>query len=223
MRIGTWNLAGRWSDAHSGFLRDLDCDVVLLTEVSERVEVPDHHLHLAETQMAAKRRWAGVLSREPLSPMPDPHPASAMATDGAWTYCSSILPWRSCGDRYPWVGERHADKTEACVAALLERLPLEGLVWGGDWNHALSGREWSGSIGGRSAIAAALDELGLDVPTAALPHQIDGLLSIDHVAVPTGTRAVATAHSALVEGGRHSDHDAYVVEVQAASTTSSRG
>lgn len=223
MRIGTWNLAGRWSDAHLAFLLDLDCDVMLLTEVSERVEVPDHYLHLTESQMAARRRWAGVLSREKMKPIADPHPASAMAIVGDWTYCSSILPWRSCGDRYPWVGDRHADKTDACLAALMERLPLEGLVWGGDWNHALSGREWSGSIGGRSAITATLDELGLGVPTAALPHQLDGLLSIDHVAVPKSTRAVATAHSALIEGGRYSDHDAYVVEIQAASTTSRRG
>ena len=213
MRIGTWNLAGRWSEAHLEFLLGLDCDVLLLTEVSERVEVPDHHLHLGEEMMAARRRWAGVLSRESLTPLPDPHPASAMAVVGDVTYCSSILPWRSCGNRSPWIGERHADKTEACVSTLLEQLPPERLVWGGDWNHALSGREWSGSIGGRAAISLALDKLGLEVPTAALPHQIEGLLSIDHIAVPSGATAVATAHSALIDGGRHSDHDAYVVVV----------
>lgn len=33
MRIGTWNLAGRWSLAHQSFLEDAECDVWLLTEV----------------------------------------------------------------------------------------------------------------------------------------------------------------------------------------------
>ena len=146
-------------------------------------------------------------------PLPDPHPASAMAVVGDWTYCSSILPWRSCGSRQPWVGARHVDKAEACVATLLGEITTKRLIWGGDWNHALSGREWSGSIGGRAAITAALDKLDLEVPTASLPHQIEGLLSIDHIALPKGTGGDATAHSALIEGGRHSDHDAYVVEI----------
>jgi hypothetical protein len=33
MRIGTWNLDGRWSDEHAKFLQRQDCNVWLLTEV----------------------------------------------------------------------------------------------------------------------------------------------------------------------------------------------
>ncbi|MFC7492756.1 MULTISPECIES: hypothetical protein [unclassified Nocardioides] len=211
MRIGTWNLAGRWTPDHERFLLDLDCDVLLLTEVSERFTLAGHHLHLSEALMAPRRRWAGVASRPPLTPVPDPHPASAMAAVDGWTFCSSILPWRSCGNRDPWQGTRHADKTTAAVERLLERLPTDRFVWGGDWNHALSGREWSGSIGGRTSILAALEKLGLDVPTALLPHRIEGLLSIDHIAVPSGTEVTeATA----VDADSLSDHDAYVVELR---------
>jgi endonuclease/exonuclease/phosphatase family metal-dependent hydrolase len=214
VRIGTWNLAGRWTPAHESLLRDLDCDVLLLTEVSERLELSGYHAHLSTELMAARRRWAGILSRDELVPMPDPHPASAMARVEGLTFCSSILPWRSCGAGAVWIEGNHAAKTEHAVACLLAALPTSDLVWGGDFNHALRGREWTGSIGGRSSITAALAKLNLQVPTTDLPHQIEGLLSIDHVAVPQEAAVNAAEHvSVRLESGRLSDHDAYVVQL----------
>ncbi len=211
MRIGTWNLAGRWTPEHLAFLTALDCDVLLLTEVSERLLVDGYEMHLSEHTMAAKRRWAGVLSRSSMTPLPDPHPASAMASVGDWTFCSSILPWRSCGS-VPWGEGRHADKTRTAVDTLLKALPITGLVWGGDWNHALRGREYAGSIAGRAEIVAAIDALGLRAPTADLSHALPDLLTIDHIAVPTGSRITAAAQvEAALDGCRLSDHDAYVV------------
>lgn len=102
MRIGTWNLAGRWDDRHRALLEMMDCDVLLLTEVSERLAVPGYDLHLGRQLMAPKRRWAAVASRLPGSPEPDPHGASAMVALEGLRVCSSILPWRSCGTRAPW-------------------------------------------------------------------------------------------------------------------------
>lgn len=84
--------------------------------------------------------------------------------------CASILPWRSCGTRDPWTGSTTAVKTAAAVACVEAATPV---VWGGDWNHALSGRE---------SILDAVDRLGLQIPTASAQHQID-LLSIDHIAI----------------------------------------
>ncbi len=86
-------------------------------------------------------------------------------------------------------------------------------MWGGDWNHALTGKEYAGSMGGRRAVVAALESLGLEATTTNLPHAIDGLLSIDHVAVPDGIQAMASRIVVDCEGRRLSDHDAYVVEV----------
>jgi hypothetical protein len=216
VRIGTWNLAGRWSAHHADLLLAADCDLWLLTEVSERTTLPGYTLHVSTTEMARKRRWAGVASRLPLWPEPDPHPASARAQVGSFTCVSSVLPWRSA-TKEPWVGDRHADRTDHAVATLTEPLKItDRLVWGGDWNHALTGREYAGSQGGRRAIEQALDRLRLDVPTAELPHRIDGLRSIDHVAVPQGWSKDATRLIAEQEhdGKRLSDHDAYVVEVE---------
>jgi endonuclease/exonuclease/phosphatase family metal-dependent hydrolase len=212
MRIGTWNLAGRWSREHHQFILALDCDVLLLTEVSERVSLDGYCSHLGEGRMSPKRRWAGVFSRDPITALSDPHPASALARVGELTYCSSILPWRSCGNRAPWVGSTHGDKTAHAVEQLLNVLPRSTLVWGGDWNHALSGREYAGSIDGRAALLKAVAELGLTVPTTDLPHRLEGLLAIDHIAVGNATEVrAAERHAPSVNGRFLSDHDAYVV------------
>ena len=214
MRIGTWNLAGRWTPEHLEFLVEMDCDVLLLTEVSERLVLPGYAARLSDQEMAPKRRWAGVFSRQGLTPLPDPHPASAMARVDGLTFCSSILPWRSCGNRDPWHEGPHALKTERTIDALLQALPTTDLVWGGDWNHALRGREWSGSQGGRTSIIDAVAKLNLQVPTTDLPHQIDGLLSIDHIAVPATAQVVAATRVSARQGAaRLSDHDAYVVQL----------
>ena len=214
MRIGTWNLAGRWTDEHRTLMLGADCDVWLLTEVKERTTLPGYTVHVTQSLMAPRTRWAGIASRLPMASSPDPHPASAQARIGSTTYVSSVLPWRNCASRPPWVGARHADKTRNAVDDLLLRLrAADRVVWGGDWNHALTGREYAGSAGVRAAVAGALDELGLVAPTAELPHRIDGLLSIDHVAVPEDAAGVATRVVAEKDGKRLSDHDAYVVEM----------
>jgi endonuclease/exonuclease/phosphatase family metal-dependent hydrolase len=218
VRIGTWNLDGRWSTEHRTLMLDADCDVWLLTEVNERTTLPGYAVHLSGSAMAPRSRWAAIASRLPMASSPDPHPASAQAQVGATTYVSSVLPWRSCGSRSPWVGERHAEKAAHAVDDLLLRLrATDRLVWGGDWNHALTGREYAGSAGGRAAIAGALEELSLVVPTAELSHRIDGLLSIDHVAVPQDISAAATRILAEAGEKRLSDHDAYVIEMASRS------
>ncbi|PUA82454.1 endonuclease/exonuclease/phosphatase family protein [Nocardioides currus] len=215
MRIGTWNLAGRWSEDHAFLLLEAQCDVWLLTEVSDRTDLPEHELHISEAFMAPRRRWAGVASRLPMEIRPDPHPASARVRIDSTTYVSSVLPWRSCGSRPPWVGERHVEKTSNAVDELVTNLrDTERLVWGGDWNHALTGREYAGSQGGRTAIFGAVEQRGLHVPTSDLPHAIDGLLSIDHIAIPAGWSGVASRVVAEHDGRRLSDHDAYVVDVE---------
>lgn len=76
--------------------------------------------------------------------------------------------------------------------AIIETLSrTEPVIWGGDCNHALSGREYAGSAAGRAHPRTALGKLGLSARTQELPHRIEGLLSIDHIAAPTGWPARA--------------------------------
>jgi len=52
VRIGTWNLAGRWSDHHRDLILAADCDVWLLTEVNERTSLPGYAIHLSQGDRA---------------------------------------------------------------------------------------------------------------------------------------------------------------------------
>jgi len=211
MRIGTWNLEGRWSPAHGEFLGSLRCDVLLLTELHQETRVPGMRGRTTYGLMAPGRFWAGVFSAGGLAGFPDPHPASALGMADGLLLCGSVLPWRSCGRGYPWIGERQGDKTAAAVAPIARlRSPL---IWGGDWNHALEGPDHAGSRDGRDHILGVVAHLGLQVPTAELAG-CGGERSIDHIAVPKEmTVRDAAQVTAALDGRRMSDHDAYVVEV----------
>lgn len=213
MRIATWNLAGRWDARHAELLDGLDCDLLLLTEVSERVELRDYQLHLGEALMMPRRRWAGIAARSGLAAEPDPHFASAAALVDGVRVVSSILPWRGCGDRWP--GHNTHERTRLAVEEVELAKPQ---IWGGDFNHAFEGREYAGSKAGRADILSAVERLGLQVPTAAVPHKLAGLLTIDHIAVPTNW-VVESAER--VPAGVLSDHDAYVVSAEGQQAASS--
>ena len=143
----------------------------------------------------------------------DPHPASALATIGKLVFCSSVLPWRSGPRNAPWAGVRHGDMVKAALDDLIAVLPRTGLVWGGDWNQSLAPPDYSGSKDGLRHIQAAVEKLGLQMPTAALAHRLPGLMSIDHIAVARGTAVKGSGRVvAAVAGVRLSDHDLYWVE-----------
>lgn len=104
---------------------------------------------------------------------------------------------------------------QSVLKSLLGCLPREKLVWGGDWNHAMSGNEVAGNKQGRAHLLEVVQELGLVVPTAEVPSQVDGFqgeryLSIDHIAVTASWKVRAKRHIAC-KG--LSDHDAYIIDV----------
>lgn len=209
-------MAGWVNTDWQNFLLGADCDVWLLTEVNLDVGLAGYAMHRGGDLMAPRRHWAAVFSRVPLTPLSDPHVASAAAVIDGVTYCSTILPWRSSGGEPTWPGADpprnvHAGRTRYAVEMLLNELPHRDLVWGGDWNHALSGTEYAGSQGGRKHLMRSVTELGLQVPTAELPHRLPGLLTIDHIAVP-GSWTVRSAER--LDAAGLSDHDAYVIDAE---------
>ena len=66
LRIGTWNLAGRWSDERATLIAEQRCDVWLLTEVRNYVDFDGYHRHFSEGVIVGRRHWAAVFSRKAL-------------------------------------------------------------------------------------------------------------------------------------------------------------
>lgn len=216
MRIGTWNV-DNWllTDKHKNLIIGENCDVWLITElpagwVNDR-KFSDFHCHRSKGVMGRNQHWAAVLSFRPLIPLEDPHQASAAASVNGIMFCSTILPWRGSGGEHPWVGENHSARTADAITALLEKLPRSNLVWGGDWNHSLKGKEVAGSKRGRVHLLEAIKALNLQVPTTELFHRNDICFAIDHIGVPHDWTVISAKR--IVALGL-SDHDAYVIEVE---------
>jgi hypothetical protein len=209
VRIATWNLEGKWTPRHHGMIRSLRADLLLLTEVPAKVEIPGLSIHFTEGEMQPGRHWAAVASSAPVRPLRDPHGGTALAEIDGLRVASSILPWRNSGGAAPWAGPDQGSRTAAAVTSIRTAAPV---VWGGDWNHELTGRLYAGSTDGRASILGALDHLGLSAATDASPHRLPGARTIDHVAVPAfWTVGSVERVSAVVDGIELSDHDAYVV------------
>lgn len=220
MRIGTWNMEGKGTPAHVEFLASLNCDVLLLTEVPHGLDLGGGEMVRTGTMGAgASKDWAAVWTAGALTERESGHSWSAAAEVDRTLFVSTVLPWNLVKASGHWPGPE-ATTGERVAASLAQVAPLlrghDGpVVWGGDWNHALEGREYAGSEAGRAAIAGLVGELGLVVPTASLPHRDDGRASIDHVAVPIGwsVRSAERGVAACANGRRLSDHEAYVVKV----------
>jgi hypothetical protein len=211
MKIGTWNMDGKGSPAHIDFLRNEDCDVLLLTEVSESLSIPGYHIAFGEAEMLPRKRWAAIASKQKIIKIESPHAASVIAESAGTTYVASILPWSGSGGDPPWSGTDHPTRMNATLEALAPVLRGHPpLVWGGDWNQSLTGPERAGSLAGRATLVALLDDLEMVVPTAVLSHHIAGLRSIDHVALRGGVEQTKRV-AALDETKRLSDHDLYQV------------
>ena len=217
VRVGTWNLDGKWSSSHQALLAGAQCDIWLLTEISPKAcssqaRMGDYHCHFSKGVMARNQHWAAILSLKNICALPDPHAASAAARIDGITYCSSILPWAGSGSNpsSPWIGTSLEAMTRAAVTPIAEMLPVAKAVWGGDWNQNLfGGWEYVGSRGMRVAIESAVDSLKLRVATDKLPHQISGSHTIDHIAVPSQW-VISKAERISATG--LSDHDAYVID-----------
>lgn len=212
MRVGVWDLEGAWSADHAHLLAEAACDVWLLTDVRPRVVLEGYHQHLTAGFHADGRHWAGLLTRETIDPLPDPHPASAAAWIDGLLFCASVLPWPFADEDTPWA--EAASHTEAMTSTLADiETTLKGnpAVWGGTWSQPLAGNIVGFSPRAQEAVLTTVDTLGLVVPTASQRSRHGrGQLSIDHLAVPSAWEVVSLDTFRVDDA---SEHDAYWVEI----------
>jgi hypothetical protein len=146
--------------------------------------------------------------------------AHVLTSEGSVLVACSVMPGR--GAQTSWPGDPTARHAVRFADALHEHLTAiqqarrggQAIVWGGDFNQALTGRETAGSLAGRALLLEAFASLDLRPTTADLAHRIDGIMSIDHIAVPA-TWAVKqrTTQMPVSDAGKPlSDHALYVVE-----------
>lgn len=211
MRIGTWNLEGRWSADHADALAEADCDIWLLTEAPSRTTLDGFEQHLSAALTPGSLHWSGLLSRLSLERLPDPHPTAVAARVDGVMVCASVLPWPFADPDLPWEGESQLEQVGTTVAAVQDVLKGEVAVWGGGWNQPLHGNIVGFSRTVQTAILTAVDALGLQVPTASLTARHGrGQSSIDHVAVPASWVLAEAGKLDLPDG--FCDHDAYWVD-----------
>lgn len=114
MRIGTWNMQGKSDSRQLQFMAREDCDVWLLTEVSDTFAMAPGTTIFSDA-MSPGRAWAAVWARDGLDGMPSIHQAAALAKVGELRVCSCVLPWRAARSTWPDEGRDLASITATAI------------------------------------------------------------------------------------------------------------
>lgn len=228
VRLGTWNLdtaqPDRYRSLQADWLRQ-HADVWMLTEVHEAALKSLSSRVLSDAIEGMPRRyWSGIASIWPLEQLDSGHPTLALARAqvpslGSVLVASSVLPWRAAGKYWPsGDGEGYRDRFTSALsrhqAAVLEAMEDDLVVWGGDFNQELSGRDSVGSSVGRQALDSAFKTLELRVLTEDRLTMAGDAHPIDHIAVPRHLNHLS-ARWLLPTASRRalSDHPAYLAEI----------
>lgn len=227
-RIGVWNLdRGRgWKgEAQERELTCRDTDLWLLTEFNAQIQLADYKLASSAGRNGDEQQpWSAIASLHPLRPIACTHPSLAMAEVelpcGQALVANSVLPWRGAGAAWPDSDPLFTSRFERClrqhVAEIDAARGSSAVVWGGDFNQALMGREWVGSSSGRGLLVEALSHLGLAAVTARMFGMTPGTYSIDHIALPRDWAIKASMPQTYTPKWQErplSDHPLYLVEV----------
>lgn len=231
LRVGTWNLERgepRWQRAHQAAHMSNEADLWLLTAACSQLQIGNHKPAFSGSRPGEHdQHWAAISSTWPMKPVPTAHPSLVMARishpEGTFLAASSVFPWRTAAELWPnGDGDSFAERCAQTLAKHTREIMKASLglpvVWGGDFNQALSGPELVGSDVGRGALLEAFVRLGLRVVTVEANGQDPHRRSIDHIAIPSawGSRLVSVQRPQS-DARFLSDHPSYVVSVDRTS------
>ena len=240
MIIGTWNLEvylSRQSARGMAMAHELDrhpVDVWFLTELHSDWKLANQDICFAPSRNEAleTRRFAGISTSWGMAPLIGPDdPAEGWiclarltdpVTNQTCLAASTVLPWRGITPHWRQILGREVTFPEAFRHVLnyvVQRIddarrPGEDVIWGGDFNQALTGRNYVGTLQGRSDLSTALDRLGLQAATANLPALGLTQPAIDHIAIPStwSVRGNPNVHRPTRNEKPLSDHALYLVD-----------
>jgi endonuclease/exonuclease/phosphatase family metal-dependent hydrolase len=240
MILGTWNLEvyppphSRKGRQQVDALHHHDADLWFLTELHADLAVSAQAIHFSQPRDEANPDWrkATISTRWPIEPIPaDDSPVEgrlAMARvyppgcEGSVLAVCSVLPWRGATPHWRRLLGSHLTYRDVYAHLLdyvvrrihAERQPGENVIWGGDFNQALIGRDYVGTLHGRAGLLRAFDEMELQVPTRDLPAKTVNHPAIDHIAIPAGWHVVTPPATQVptLESRSLSDHALYLVE-----------
>jgi hypothetical protein len=239
MRVGTWNLerggrGGGVSQIQATILGSLRADVLVLTEPHTSSPVPS----LPAVSSPVRRNgngedepWLAIagpsVSRLDDEPLPfERLSVAALAEPNgvpAVVY-GSVLPWRQIVRQAPCLvrpNESYATAFQRILAAQVAdvvrfrlRFPDRMIIWAGDFNQSLVGRNLTGSKRAREQLSSALKRLDLVAWNSNAPHSSPDMCAVDLVCGPNVYRIpridlIPTHHA----GRRLSDHVGYVVQL----------
>ena len=211
MIIGTWNLEvkpSRHSSHGIAVAQEIQLhavDVWFFTEIHADWEVDGHSIFFSPAGEVATntRRSAAISSSWQMEPILGPNTLVeewiCMArlnnpnNNETILAVSTVLPWRGITPYWRQALTKQTTFADAFRHVLqyivqrinTERRPGENVIWGGDFNQALSGRDYVGTNQGRRDFQKALQNLELWAPTADMPALIPAHPAIDHIAIPS--------------------------------------
>lgn len=157
LRIGTWNLdraRPRVAEGQRHLLAAADADLWLLTEapIPLALEGADAAYGVARDGDAGQC-WSAIWSPHPIRSVTLPHPALTLAQValpiGDVLAACSVFPWRGAQTSWPDEEPGFRARVERCLAAHVDAIVTAAagrpVIWGGDFNQALEGREYVGA------------------------------------------------------------------------------
>ena len=240
MILGTWNLEvyPRPTSPKGAAMRQIlethQPDVWFLTELHAEWELECYAMAFAPPRdnAPASKRKAAIASRWPMNVIPGKdHPAEGRlclarltdpTTGSTLLAASAVPPWRGAAPYWRKALGATLTYAEIYVSVLdyfterirEERRPGEPVVWGGDFNQGLIGRDYVGTLTGRAALLDTFASFDLIVPTMHLSALIETHPAIDHIAIPSQCHSPVAAqiHRPERDGKYLSDHALYLVQ-----------
>lgn len=229
LRVGVWNLEKQAPGSPRGRaqaeqLLQQDADLWLLTEAPVDLRLDGYSVHAGASRPGEPDQvWSAIASRWPIHPVDGAHPTLVMALVdhplGEILAATSVLPWRGAAAAWPEgdglvFAERFTRSLDAHAGEIAAARGGRPVLWGGDFNQALSGREYVGSRDGRAKLQEACSVLGLTVVTAQAVGSLDGMAAIDHLAISRELQALSVVvHRPVADGRTLSDHPAYLADL----------